>query len=251
MFDYFAQYYFNYLDGAVIDSLDYYSTLYKLNTHIPLLFVCDCSTTQVYNQMSSLIKDRYKFEFPFYVTNKKPINKRLITVGLHSYKCLNSSLNKFFVIGQFDKTNIINKDVCPNNLIDNYEMKIAFPNYKEITHTQHNLYINTLDNLYSPKFLFNIASICGYDTYFVKQRKHQLGLFSMFDTYLYLDDGKYEDVHPRLFHECYFYGKDIVYISGRQNGAYIRYKEIEEGKFNSKVLYSNDIVFDYILGNIK
>lgn len=247
----FMQYIFDYLDGAIIDSLDYYSMLYLITKKIPLVYVCNCSTTYIYNQLVLIIKDRYDFDFPIYVTNKKPFNKNLITVGLHSYENLNKGINTFFVIGQFDKSNIMGKDVCPNNLVDNYEMKIAFPNYKEVLYAEHNLYINTLDNLYSTKFLSNIASICGYNTYFIKQRKHQLGLFSKFDTYLYLDDGKYEDVHPRLFHECYFYGKNIVYISGRQNGAYTRYKEIEENKFNNKVLHTDDIVFDYILGNAK
>ena len=52
---------------------------------------------------------------------------------------------------------------------------------------------------------------------------------SLFNTYIYYHTG-YFDPHPRLFGECRFYGKKIIYVNKNnvKDGGYFRYKTLQE-----------------------
>lgn len=75
----------------------------------------------------------------------------------------------------------------------------------------------------------NDRVICLYE--------HPKDFHALFNTYVYYHTG-YFDPHPRLFHECYFYNKEIIYINKNniKDGGYFRYKEIQKLKeLNEKI----------------
>jgi len=230
----FLQYLFDYLDGAVIDSLDYYCIIRKVYPNIPLVYITpsSCPINILHSQIKQIIYERYleSFDFKIKTFSKVPLSEKAITIGLHSYQLLSKLYpTKYLVIGQFDKEELekLTKiSVCPNHYISDgsYQMKIPFNDYKKYVECKHSLYINTLDNKYDKKYLTNLAKHLGYKyrEIIIKKRRHQFNLFSKFDTYLYLDDGKYVDVHPRLFHECYFHEKNIVYVSNRKKWSFLQ-----------------------------
>ena len=63
----------------------------------------------------------------------------------------------------------------------------------------------------------------------------------MFDTYIYIHKG-YIDPHPRLFHECVFYGKKIIYINELEikDGGYYRYLDALDNGLKNHTLDETD-----------
>lgn len=64
-------------------------------------------------------------------------------------------------------------------------------------------------------------------------KEHPKNFHSFFDTYVYYHMG-YFDPHPRLFHECSFYNKKIIYINKQniKDGGFFRYKDSLKRDFN-------------------
>ncbi len=60
--------------------------------------------------------------------------------------------------------------------------------------------------------------------------EHPRNFFSKFGTYVYIHDGSYFDPRPRMFHECAFYRKKVIYINNMKinDGSWYRYRETIE-----------------------
>lgn len=78
--------------------------------------------------------------------------------------------------------------------------------------------------------------------------KHPKDFHSLFDTYIYYHAG-YFDPHPRLFHECIFYNKKIIYINKEniKDGGYFRYKDAMENGLKNVWLDENDEIVKEII----
>jgi hypothetical protein len=72
--------------------------------------------------------------------------------------------------------------------------------------------------------------------------RHPANFFGQFDTYVYVHDGIYRDPRPRLFHECIFYGKEVIYVNefGIKDGGYYRYWDSKNNGISSRALTTND-----------
>lgn len=73
---------------------------------------------------------------------------------------------------------------------------------------------------------------------------HPENFHQLFDTYIYYHTG-YFDPHPRMFHECIFYNKKIIYINNEnvKDGGYYRYNDaIKNGLKNHSMSIKDDII---------
>lgn len=254
----FTFHYDGYLDGSTIDILDYYSVIKRIEQDAKLLFTFNKSLTNkrtLANEISDIIYERFKEPFEFDIVKRTELLKTkdfIVTMGIGGYKNIKNFIfkNKIFVIYEGlkdesmlnDKRVIISEDIEPN-----YKMKLAFNEYKDpVNSSERGLFLNILDNKLDDQTK-RIIDYLGYESFILKERRHVKNLFKLFDTYLYIDDGKYYNPNPRLFHECWFYNKNIVYITKRKDGAYRRFSELEEGKFHERLLNTDDSNVKYLL----
>jgi len=96
---------------------------------------------------------------------------------------------------------------------------------------EHNNVIKEMNNLFGDKWFF-------------KQEKPVDNVFDMFDTFLYYKSCDWFDTHPRLFIECYYLGKKIIYKNPKniKDGSYYRYKDLIENGINHRYLDKDDII---------
>jgi len=70
--------------------------------------------------------------------------------------------------------------------------------------------------------------------------------FELWDTYIYIHDGKYFEPRCRLLLEAKMFGKEIIYnnIYGIKDGSYYRYKEIKNKKElpKNRILTRDDLI---------
>jgi len=77
---------------------------------------------------------------------------------------------------------------------------------------------------------------------------HPTNFHQLFNTYIYYHTG-YFDPHPRLFHECVFYNKKIIYINKNnvKDGSYFRYHDaITNGLKNVWLDETDEIIREMI-----
>lgn len=121
-----------------------------------------------------------------------------------------------------------------------YRMKLLFDRMKTITGTREGYYINSPGNKdYS--FIKELNLIHTMPVYF-KQEVHFKNFFEFFNVFIYYHANKYFDPHPRLFLECAYYNKDILYYNKHniKDGSYYRYHDIEENGLDDRFLNKND-----------
>jgi hypothetical protein len=128
-------------------------------------------------------------------------------------------------------------------------LKMAFSLFKQITLQKHNYFMNLLSKgsissvqnvLRSMKnidYLFVTANDRNHemllqikDTRLVIWTEHPRNFFGSFGKYIYSHDGDYFDPRPRMFHECMFYDKPILYINEQniKDGSWYRYHDVIE-----------------------
>ena len=119
-----------------------------------------------------------------------------------------------------------------------YNMKFLFHRFKKLKSVKNNIYINSPFNE-DKSFVKDLK--LNKDVIF-KSPYHLDNLFEQFDTYLYYHANKWFDPHPRLFHECHFYNKRIIYINnyGVLDGGYYRYMDLMKNGLNNRYLTEDD-----------
>ena len=120
-----------------------------------------------------------------------------------------------------------------------YRMKMLFHRFKTLRSVKYAIYVNSPRNKdYS--FLNHIELPNKPIIY--KSRKHLDNMFEHFDTYLYYHATTYFDPHPRLFHECYFYNKKVIYHNPKSiiDGSHFRHIDVNIHGLQGRILNKND-----------
>jgi hypothetical protein len=78
---------------------------------------------------------------------------------------------------------------------------------------------------------------------------HKKNLFEQFTTYIYYHANKWFDPHPRLFLECSFYNKDMLYINSDKvlDGSWYRWHDIQERGIEDRTLTENDDIVSQLI----
>lgn len=124
---------------------------------------------------------------------------------------------------------------------EEYRMKMLFDRYKEIKNVEPGIFINSPHN--KRKDFVKRLKLPNKPILF-KTRDHKRNLFEQFDTYVYYHADKWFDPHPRLFVECTFYGKEIMYFNHpkRMDGSYYRYNDVIKNGIDGRTLNKDDTI---------
>ena len=123
-----------------------------------------------------------------------------------------------------------------------YRMKMLFHRFKVLKGADYALYVNSPRNKdYS--FLKKL-DIPPNKHIIYKSRTHLDNMFEQFDTYLYYHTNTWFDPTPRLFHECLFYNKTVMYKNPHNivDGSSIRYRDMNNMGLQGRILNKNDEV---------
>ena len=189
-----------------------------------------------------LILDRMTAEiFPLLRANK--------VVIFHDYSIRFGTEKLYEKMSRYDHIKIFHE--MPFAITAGYstqtKLKMAFNLYKKCKQQKHNYFMNFL----SKGRVCDVQNLLGdipHDEYLfithkqedtmklndIRDRRLVLwsenprDFFNKFNTYVYVHDNIYFDPRPRMFHECVFHGKKILYKNsvGIKDGSWYRYNEI-------------------------
>jgi hypothetical protein len=251
------------ITGALIDTFEYFLQIYELNKEFKFFLLnCDQKT---YDRFIYIINDRYD------LTNIEDFEQNIIRIPLGDF--LRFKLGRVLVVDfvtvnktrgilKADEVIVISESFTnerdhtysknfykvtyysemPFEYKDKeYRMKFLFNRFKPIKNVREGIYVNSPFNMdYS--FLEKIKLPNKPIVY--KERLHMNNMFEQFDVYLYYHANKWFDPHPRLFHECFFYNKEIMYFNDYKikDGSYYRYNDLLETGLENRTLSKEDEV---------
>jgi hypothetical protein len=254
--------------GAILNAFEYFIALYERDQSIKL-FLLDGNERLTKKQID-IIEDRCELSDLNYKENIITIPRKDLTslrfetvlvTDLHTiFKTRGLVIADKIVVVQEKKTHLdayqYSEKLC--NCIyygempfvkkhHEYTMKFLFHRYKEIGESNEGIYVNSpLNEDYS--FLKNITLP---DKPIIKKSKlnHLKNMFSQFDTYLYYHANKWFDPTPRLFVECYYYGKKIHYYNEPNiiDGSFYRYHDVMNNGIDHRYFSDEDEVLREVL----
>jgi len=256
------------LTGSVINIFEYFLTIYEHNKNVELIIVN--GKKESIQTWINVMYDRYDIQdlsgfesnikiIPLYKLLKEKFDNVLVldfgtidgVKGFISPKNLvvisekNTQIDRYFF--KKELYNVTYYGEMPFHYRDKqYRMKFMFSRFKKLRNVTSSIYINSPHN---QDFSFVKSLPLPNKPILYKSRVHQKNLFEKFDTYVYYHANKWFDPHPRLFVECKYYEKDILYFNphGIKDGSYYRYNDILkngiEGRNNSK---DDEIVRQFI-----
>ena len=124
-----------------------------------------------------------------------------------------------------------------------YQMKMLFHRFKLLNKVESGLYINSPRNKdYNSINSFIKKLGISNKPIIHKSRKHLDNMFEHFDIYLYYHANTWFDPHPRLFHECLFYNKEIIYENPNRikDGSFYRFNNMVNYGLQGRILNKND-----------
>ena len=127
-----------------------------------------------------------------------------------------------------------------------YKMKFLLNRFKDLKNVKEGIYVNSpFNNDYS--FLKKLT--LPEKPIIKKSRIHHQNLFEAFDTYLYYHANKWFDPCPRLFIECFYYNKKIIYYNelNIKDGSFYRYNSIINEGLENRFFNENDEIINEIL----
>jgi len=249
------------ITGSTINMFEYFLCGYQYNKDLKLVLIN--ATKHTIKKFMSIINDRYildgieDFEKNIIQTSKSGlIRMKFNTVLVLDYNTINHTrgilrADKIIVISEkyteryfFSKTkyNVTYYGEMPFHYRDiKYRMKCLFYRFKPLYEVKIGSYIN------SPRNDENIESLAlslgAPEPYITKSKtKHKENLFERFTTYVYYHADKWFDPHPRLFLECKYYGKEIIYYNptGVKDGSWYRYYDVLLNGLRDRTLNSKD-----------
>jgi len=258
----------NKINGSLLNMIEYYLAAYEHNKNIQLLLI---NSNEQYKQAYiEMIKERYildgldGFENNIISIRRNALVRKRFDVTLsHSTGTVYNTkgiintkelmvLCDYFLDNPdyfYSKAlyNVTYYGEMPFQYKDlQYNFKMLFNRYKLIPHSEDNLYIHSPQNK-DRSFLKEIQlpdkpMIFRGDT-------HVKNFFASYKTFVYYHAHKWFDPSPRLMHESYFYGKDIMYFNkwGLKDGSFYRYYDLLENGLTHRILNKNDEIVQRLI----
>jgi len=249
------------INGSLINCFEYYIALKEYGIPIKLLLL-NCSE-KTKNIFIDVFENRYilndlnwKDDIECMYKHFSIIKNEFDNVLVIDYSTINKTKgilksNKIIVISElytdkpeymYDKKlqNVIYYGEMPFVYKDHqYKMKMLFHRFKPLLKVDKALYVNS-PNSKDYSFIDKLGIFS--DNIIYKSPNHLYNIFERFDTYLYYHANKWFDPHPKLFHECYYYNKKIIYINehGVLDGSYFRYTDLKKNGLKNRFFTKDD-----------
>jgi len=266
--------------GSLVDALDYFITIYEYNKNVK--FVLLNSSIHHKMKLEQFVLNRYNLPKQYlldmcnnmivllYPELRMSIISKLLLVDYHTVHIISKYCpiicNDIHVIVENGTEGIFPNAKYYNEIPEifkvqdigtyvDYTMKMRFDILKECSEEgteSTQVYVNHRNNpgwvtptqeyLDEHQVVTKKMNDMFSDNWFFKQDKPVDNLFDYFGTYVYYQSCEWFDTHPRLFAECSYYNKDIIYMNPRnvQDGAYYRYKDLMENGIEHRHLTKDD-----------
>ena len=252
------------ITGSTINAIEYFLAIFEHNPDIKLVLVNGDEIVR--DMFINLAESRYDIDDLDYkdsivcLPKIKLLRERFDKVLVIDYETIRETrlllirANQLIVIQEkhtnkeeytFDEIN--SKDIIlygemPWQVKDiQYRMKMLFHRFKMLKKVARTVYVNSPRN---KDYSFLKKLDLPYKPIIYKSRKHLENMFEYFDTYLYYHANTWFDPHPRLFHECLFYNKKIIYENPYRikDGSFYRFNDMIQYGLQSRILNKNDEV---------
>lgn len=256
------------ITGSTINMFEYFLATYEHNKDMKLVLIN--ATKATLKKFIDIIKDRYildgleNFEDNVIRINKsKLIRMKFDTVLVLDYNTIGHTLgllvaDKIIVISEKytdkyfyrkDIYNVVYYGEMPFHYRDiEYRMKCLFDRFKPLRKVKVGTYINSPRNDEPVDFLARLLNT-PLPVINKSKTKHKENLFEQFTTYIYYHANKWFDPHPRLFLECKFYDKEIIYINPFYitDGSYYRYNDVITNGLRDRTLNKDDEIIGQLI----
>jgi hypothetical protein len=261
------------LTGSTINAIEYFLAGFEHNKELKLILVN--GTNSFKRKIQKIMYERYTFnqgEWEKAVENIDIVSKYNIpsmsfdTILILDYVTIFElkgilRAKKILVISEKHTDNpeyFLSKDLynveyygeMPFHYKDiEYRMKCLFSRYKPLGDVSIGTYVNApyYDNHLKIRLLFSL--LLPHPIFFKSKEKHKENLFENFTCYLYYHADKWFDPHPRLFLECTFYNKEIVYYNPKKikDGSWYRYHDVMDKGLWDRRLNKNDVIIGQLI----
>ena len=255
------------LTGSTINAIEYFLAVVEHNTDFRLILLNGNTPFKI--KILKLMHERYVgidanylFKHNIKCINKSALpSKKFDTVLVLDYMTIAKTKGlinskKLLVISEkyteqeiyFYKKDLYNVEYygeMPFHYRDHeYRMKCLFDKYKTLGKVKEGTYVNSPKN---EGILYDIVQsddLINLPTPIIvkSKTKPEENLFEQFTHYLYYHANRWFDPHPRLFLECAFYDKKIIYhnLFDIRDGSWYRYKDIKENGIKNRTLNKKD-----------
>jgi len=256
------------ITGSTINMFEYFLSAYEYNKDIKLVIVNVSKPTL--KKFLKIIEDRYILDgiedFKqniICIKRSKLVTIEFDTVLVLDYNTINKTKGilraKNIIVISEKYTDKFYYDTCKYNVTMygempfhykdiNYRMKCLFDRFKPLKNVKVGTYINSPKNDEDLSWTSEKLDI-PLPVIYKSKVSHENNLFEQFTTYLYYHANKWFDPHPRLFLECKFYDKDIVYLNPYKimDGSWFRYIDICERGVEDRTLNQNDEIIRQLI----
>ena len=250
------------ITGSTINAIEYFLAIFEHNSDIKLVLVNGDEVVR--DMFINLAESRYDIDDLDYkdsiiclskINLARKVFDKVLVLDFETIKATRDLLHvKELIVIQEKHTyeeaytyEINSKDITlygemPFQVKDiQYRMKMLFHRFKTAKVGGYGIYINSPRN---KDYSFLKELYLQNKPVIYKSRKHLDNMFEHFDTYLYYHANTWFDPHPRLFHECLFYNKKVIYKNPHRivDGSFYRYKDMLRLGLQGRILNKNDEV---------
>lgn len=262
------------VNGALLDALEYYLYMRSIGKDVSLCFIRTNQSIS-FDVIRELVNDRYNIPFDYeegisFHRSKTDLMRNVYkNVLILDYTTLEiapiiradtihiiydhhpSKKKLYNILRGHDHVKLYNE--MPFGIGDSYLMKFPFGLYKSYNECLPRCYVNCSgkSDLSRTRILTDKeVMVTGYQgdplDGVITYDSHPKDFFSLFDTYLYIHDGKYFEPRCRLLFESCFYGKTIIYDNPHniKDGSYYRLKEIKESGIDKRHMTPQDEIVE-------
>lgn len=256
------------ITGSTINMFEYFLCAYQYNKELKLVLINANRATV--KKFIYIIKDRYVLDGIedfnkniLCISKSELIRMEFATVLVLDYNTINHTrgllrADKIVVISEkytdryfYNKLryNVTYYGEMPFHYRDiKYRMKCLFYRFKPLRKVNVGTYINSPRNSEDLEMIGTMLD--APQPYITKSKtEHKENLFEQFTTYIYYHADKWFDPHPRLFLECKYYGKKIIYYNpiGVKDGSWYRYYDVLLNGLNDRTLNSKDEIIGALI----
>lgn len=263
------------INGSVIDSFEYFYTLWGQDKSIKYIFV-DASLS-VLTFIHDFLKSRYIINEDC-LKNVIAVKKTLLmlnkfdkilvtdsqTMMLMKQTLPIQSLEKHILTEFNDPIYYVKDAIFYNEMPDNsfgevnYYTKMRFDILRKPKKQKNKLYVNmpkygtggkSSDKIHFLRKIQETIDLYNLGGYIDKGTGLNSNIFEEFSHYMYIKTLNWTDPRPRMFHECYYFNIPIIYYNkyNIKDGSYQRYYELMENGLENRHLTKDDQIIQNIL----